>query len=140
MRLGTPALKLSDATDTPTAPAVLYTAQATIVTAPASQATGLGVLLNYTPVTAQFDAIVSTQSAVTAVFEAKINRVSPITAAITVGISATTQQVQAFSGTTLGTTTQSGGGAIAYAKKALGATAVSTSEANAPDCKHEPIS
>ena len=98
MRLGTTALKLSDATDTPTAPAVLYTAQATIVTAPASQATGLGVLLNYTPVTAQFDAIVSTQSAVTAIFESKINRVSPITAAITVGISATTQQVQAFSG------------------------------------------
>ena len=98
MRLGTTALKLSDATDTPTAPVSLFTAQATIVTAPASQATGLGVLLNYTPVTAQFDAIVSTQSAVTAVFEAKINRVSPVTAAITVGISTTTQQVQAFSG------------------------------------------
>ena len=43
-------------------------------------------------------------------------------------------------GTTLGTTTQSGGGAIAYAKKALGATAVSTSEANAPDCKHGTMS
>lgn len=31
---------------------------------------------------------------------------------------------------------QSNGGAIAYAKKALGATAVSASEADAPDCKH----
>lgn len=44
-------------------------------------------------------------------------------------------------GTTLGTTTQSSGsGAIAYAKKALGATVVSASEANAPDCKHGTMS
>ena len=39
-------------------------------------------------------------------------------------------------GTTLGTTTQSSGGAIAYAKKALGASAVSATDATAPDCKH----
>ena len=39
-------------------------------------------------------------------------------------------------GTALGATAQPSGGAIAYAKKALGATAVSASEANAPDCKH----
>ena len=39
-------------------------------------------------------------------------------------------------GTTLGTTTQSSGGAISYAKKALGATAVSATDATAPDCKH----
>ena len=39
-------------------------------------------------------------------------------------------------GTTLGITTQSSGGAIAYAKKSLGASAVSATDATAPDCKH----
>lgn len=44
-------------------------------------------------------------------------------------------------GTTLGTTTQSnGGGAVAYAKKALGATAISATDATAPDCKHGTMS
>jgi hypothetical protein len=44
-------------------------------------------------------------------------------------------------GTTLGTTTQSnGGGAIAYAKKALGATAINATDATAPDCKHGTMS
>ena len=38
-------------------------------------------------------------------------------------------------GTALGVSTQSSGGAVAYAKTALGATAVST-DAAAPDCKH----
>ena len=37
-------------------------------------------------------------------------------------------------GTALGATTQSSGGAVAYAKKALGATATTTDPA--PDCKH----
>lgn len=97
MRIGTPALKLADAIDTPTASPILFTAQATAVTAPASQATGVGVVFNYTPVTAQFEAIVSTQSAVTALFDAKIFRINPVTAAVTVGISSATQFVQEFS-------------------------------------------
>lgn len=43
-------------------------------------------------------------------------------------------------GTTLGATPQASGGAIAYAKKALGATAVSATDATAPDCKHGSMS
>jgi len=99
MRIGTAALKLADATDTPTASPILFTAQAAATTAPASQATGLGVVFNYTAVTAQFEPIVSTQSAVTALFDAKLYRVTPVTAAITVGITTTTQHVQEFLGT-----------------------------------------
>jgi len=38
-------------------------------------------------------------------------------------------------GTALGVSSQSAGGAVSYAKAALGATAVS-SDASAPDCKH----
>jgi hypothetical protein len=43
-------------------------------------------------------------------------------------------------GTTLGATPQSSGGAIAYAKKALGATTLPASDATAPDCKHGTMS
>lgn len=97
MRIGTPTLKLADAIDTPTASPILFAAQASVATAPATQATGVGVVFRYTPVTAQFEAIVSTQSAVTALFDAKIFRINPVTAAVTVGISSATQFVQKFS-------------------------------------------
>jgi len=41
----------------------------------------------------------------------------------------------ASTGTALGVNAQSSGGAVAYAKQALGATATTT-DATAPDCKH----
>ena len=100
MRLGTQALKLADATDTPTAPAVLFTAQATATTAPSSRAVASGVPLIYSPVTAQLEAIVSTQSvttalfstqfgtqrAVTATFDSRINLVTQVTALATASV------------------------------------------------------
>ena len=91
MRLGTQALKLADATDTPTAPAILFTAQATATTAPSSRAVASGVPLIYSPVTAQLEAIVSTQSVTTALFSTQFGTQPAVTATFASRINLVTQ-------------------------------------------------
>lgn len=91
MRLGTQSLKLADATDTPTAPVVLFTAQATAVTAPALRAVASGVPFIYSPVTAQLEAIVSTQSAITALFSTQFGAQPAVTASFASRINLVTQ-------------------------------------------------
>ena len=75
-RLGTATAKLADGVDVSTTPPVAFTALAQVVTAGATQATGIGLLSNYT--------------AVTAVIRADVSQVTAVTATITIGISAST--------------------------------------------------
>ena len=75
-RLGTPSAKLADGIDVSTTPPVAFTALAQVVTAGATQATGIALLSNYT--------------AVTAVIRADVSQVTAVTATITIGISAST--------------------------------------------------
>ena len=82
-RLGTPSAKLADGIDVSITPPVAFTALAQVVTAGATQATGIALLSNYT--------------AVTAVIRADISQVTAVTATITIGISASTSFVSTFS-------------------------------------------
>jgi len=75
-RLGTASAKLADGIDLSTTPPVAFTALAQVVTAGATQATGIALLSNYT--------------AVTAVIRADVSQVTAVTATITIGISAST--------------------------------------------------
>lgn len=87
MRLGTAALKLSEGEDIVTAPPVLIRATGTVSTSPSSQATGSGIVTNYTPVTAVLKASVVSIATVTATFVAQINGVfTNVTAVICCGI------------------------------------------------------
>ena len=75
-RLGTATAKLADGTDVSTTPPAVLTALAQVVTAGATQATGIALLSNYT--------------ATTAVIRADVSQVTAVTATITIGISAST--------------------------------------------------
>jgi hypothetical protein len=75
-RLGTATAKLADGVDVSVTPPVPFTALAQVVTAGATQATGIALLSNYT--------------AVTAVIRADVSQVTAVTATITIGISAST--------------------------------------------------
>jgi len=75
-RLGTATAKLVDGTDVSTTPPAVLTALAQVVTAGATQATGIALLSNYT--------------ATTAVIRADVSQVTAVTATITIGISAST--------------------------------------------------
>jgi hypothetical protein len=75
-RLGTATAKLADGVDVSVTPPVRFTALAQVVTASATQATGIALLSNYT--------------AVTAVIRADVSQVTAVTATITIGISAST--------------------------------------------------
>ena len=86
MRLGTNSLKLADATDVPTAPPNLITAQASVVTAPARQIKGTGVIESYTPVTASFLANISPNNSTTANVQIESSLVAVVTAVITCSI------------------------------------------------------
>ena len=82
-RLGTATAKLADGVDVSITPPVAFTALAQVVTAGATQATGIALLSNYT--------------AVTAVIRADVSQVTAVTATITIGISASTSYVSTFS-------------------------------------------
>ena len=82
-RLGTATAKLADGVDVSVTPPVPFTALAQVVTASATQATGIALLSNYT--------------AVTAVIRADVSQVTAVTATITIGISASTSYVSTFS-------------------------------------------
>lgn len=92
-RLGTSSQKLADFTDVTTAPAVLITAQASVVTKASAQATGLGTISTYSPVTATFVATVTTRDVVTASLTPEIFYIAPVTATVTASISTATQFV-----------------------------------------------
>ena len=106
VRLGTQSLKLADASDTPTAPVVLFTAQATAVTAPASRAVASGVPFIYSPVTAQLEAIVSTQSPVTALFTTQFRVQAGVTALFASRINLVTQVTAVATATVITVVTQ----------------------------------
>ena len=76
LRLGTDSIKLADLTDIPVTPPVLLTAVAQVLTAPSTQATGIALLTNYTPVTAVIRADISQATAVTAIITAGIATIS----------------------------------------------------------------
>ena len=80
-RLGTATAKLADGVDVSVTPPVAFTALAQVVTASATQATGIALLSNYT--------------AVTAVIRADVSQVTAVTATITIGISASTSFITA---------------------------------------------
>ena len=75
-RLGTATAKLAEGTDVSTTPPAVLTALAQVVTAGATQATGIALLSNYTTTTA--------------VIRADVSQVTAVTATITIGISTST--------------------------------------------------
>jgi hypothetical protein len=87
-RIGTPALKLAEGIDVSTAPPVLITALGSVVTAPASQATGIALLSNYAPVTATIRADVSQVTAVTATITVGITTTTALVSVTTVAVNA----------------------------------------------------
>jgi hypothetical protein len=80
IRFGTETQKLADITDISVTPPILIQALAQVSTAPSTQATGIALLTNYTPVTAVIRADISQATAVTAIITAGI---STITATVT---------------------------------------------------------
>ena len=86
IRLGTESQKLADITDISVTPPILITALAQVSTAPSTQATGISLLTNYTPVTAVIRADISQATAVTAIITAGITTISTISSAKTIEI------------------------------------------------------
>ena len=82
VRLGTSTQKLADLASLPTSPLETIRAVATLVTAPAQQAKGTGIVFSYTGVTATVSASIVTLPIVTGAFLGEILLVSSVTASI----------------------------------------------------------
>lgn len=98
VRLGTATQKLADLASLPTSPLDTIRAVATLVTAPAQQAKGTGIVFSYTGVTATVSASIVTLPIVTGAFLGEILLVPPVTASIlgtvgTVNTSITTKSL-----------------------------------------------
>ena len=98
VRLGTSTQKLADLASLPTSPLETIRAVATLVTAPAQQAKGTGIVFSYTGVTATVSASIVTLPIVTGAFLGEILLVPSVTASIlgtvgTVNTSITTKSL-----------------------------------------------
>ena len=98
VRLGTSTQKLADLASLPTSPLETIRAVATLVTAPAQQAKGTGIVFSYTGVTATVSASIVTLPIVTGAFLGEILFVPSVTASIlgtvgTVNTSITTRSL-----------------------------------------------
>ena len=98
VRLGTTTQKLADLVSLPTSPLNTIRAVATLVTAPAQQAKGTGIVFSYTGVTATVSASIVTIPIVTGAFLGEILLVPSVTASIsgtvgTVNTSITTKSL-----------------------------------------------
>ena len=98
VRLGTTTQKLADLVSLPTSPLSTIRAVATLVTAPAQQAKGTGIVFSYTGVTATVSASIVTIPIVTGAFLGEILLVPSVTASIsgtvgTVNTSITTKSL-----------------------------------------------
>ena len=82
VRLGTSTQKLADLASLPTSPLETIRAVATLVTAPAQQAKGTGIVFSYTGVTATVSASIVTLPIVTGAFLGEILLVPSVTASI----------------------------------------------------------
>lgn len=90
LRIGTPTLKLADGVDVTTVPPVLITALATVSTSPSKQTIGTSSIYTYTPVTAQFVAILENRTVTRPQLKAEIATFTETVASISVSIGSVT--------------------------------------------------